>query len=355
MAYGTDSDTPLAVFSNPDISSCQNTPCGVADTASNSADNAHSMNNTAALIAQFEPTMVGQPVPPIPFAHNDVNGDGMSDILEYNSSPARLGWWLMNGTSVMSYNSQLVSSSYHVVATGDFNGDGMTDIVWGDSANNIYVWLSNGTGFTSQFVAKDAPGWSVVGAGDMNGDGNADLLVYNPSPARLGWWLMDGAKVLSYHSQLVNSTWKFATTGDFNGDGMVDVVWTDPSNNVYLWSSNGNGFTSNFVARNASGWSILSAGDVDGNGMDDLLVYNPSPARLGWWVMNGPTVLSYHSQQTGGTNWQFATTGDFNGNGKTDVAWVVNGNSLYFWMSTGNGFTQAGPVGKYTSGWAIIH
>ncbi|HEX5961677.1 MAG TPA: M12 family metallo-peptidase, partial [Rhodanobacteraceae bacterium] len=59
MAYGTETDAPLAVFSNPNISICQNTPCGVADSSASSADNVHSMNNTAGLIAQFEPTKVG--------------------------------------------------------------------------------------------------------------------------------------------------------------------------------------------------------------------------------------------------------------------------------------------------------
>lgn len=357
MAYGTATDTPLAMFSNPNVSTCQYTPCGVADTASNSADNAHSMNNTAALIAQFEPTMVGSnPPPPISSGsvHNDINGDGKSDLLVYNSSPARLGWWLMNGASVLGYFSQYTTSGYKLVATGDFNGDGKTDVAWTDSSNNVYIWTGTGNGFVSQFVAKNSTGWSVVGAADVNGDGFADLLVYNPSPARLGWWLMNGAKVLSYHSQGVNSTWKFATTGDFNGDGMADVVWVDSSNNVYLWTSTGSGFTSGFVAKNAAGWSVVGSGDVDGDGRDDLLVYNPSPSRLGWWLMNGPSVLSYHSQYTSGSTWKFAATGDFNGDGKTDVAWLMNGNTLYFWTSTGSGFSQSGPVGKYTPGWTII-
>lgn len=354
MAYGSNTQTPLAVFSNPNISICQNQPCGVPDSSPSSADNAHSMNNTAPLIAAFEPTMVTTPPPIVP-VHNDVNGDGMSDLLLYNPSPARLGWWLMNGTSVIGYFSQPTTSGYKIVATGDFNGDGRVDIVWQDASNNIYLWTNTGNNtFVSQFVAQNAPGWSVVGAGDVNGDGYADLLVYNPSPARLGWWLMQGATVLSYNSQLVDPTWKFATIGDFNGDGMADVVWVDPSNNVYMWTSTGTGFDSAFVATNAPGWSIVGSGDVDGDGNSDLLVYNPSPARLGWWLMDGSSVLSYHSQYTGGANWQFATTGDFSGDGMTDVAWLVNGNALYFWMSTGSGFTQAGPIGTYTPGWTVI-
>ena len=150
MAYGTTTTTPLAEFSNPNISTCQNTPCGVADSSSSSADNAHSMNNTAALIAQFEPTMVGT-LPPFLglYVHDDVNGDGKSDLLFQDSGEGYLGWWLMNGTQVKSTNNQSMTSGYKVVATGDFNGDGKADVVWSNNANALYIWLSNSSGFSS--------------------------------------------------------------------------------------------------------------------------------------------------------------------------------------------------------------
>jgi hypothetical protein len=255
---------------------------------------------------------------------------------------------------VLGYFSHYTTSGYKIVATGDFNGDGKTDVAWTDASNNVYIWASTTSGFESQFVARNSVGWSVVGAADVNGDGFTDLLVYNPSPARLGWWVMIGSTVQSYHSQTVTSNWKFATVGDFNGDRKADVVWVDSSNNVYLWTSTGNGFTSRFVARNAAGWSVVGSGDVDGDGRADLLVYNSSPSRLGWWLMNGSSVRSYHSQYTSGPTWKFAATGDFNGDGKTDVAWLMNGNALYFWTGTGNGFIESSPVGKYTPGWAVI-
>lgn len=353
MAYGTQTTTPLAVFSNPNISICQNTPCGVADSnTSSSADNAHSMNNTAATIAAFEPTMVR--LAPTSYTHNDVDGDGKSDLLVYSSSPARLGWWLMNGTSVLGYFSQNSDVSYKVVATGDFNGDGKADIVWEDASNNIYFWISTGKGFVSQFVAKSAAGWSVVGANDVNGDGYSDLLFYASSPARLGWWLMKGVSVFSYNSQTVTSGWRVAATGDFNGDGMGDVIWQKNQTEVAVWVSTGGGFTPRMLPALAPGWSIVGTGDVDGDGNDDLLVYNASPARLGWWLMRDASVVAYRSQYVAGTNWQFVATGDFDGSGKTDLVWLVNGTALYFWNSNGNAFTQAGPVGNYTPGWEIV-
>jgi hypothetical protein len=70
--------------------------------------------------------------------------------------------------------------------------------------------------------------------------------------------------------------------------------------------------------------------------------------------MDGSKVLSYHSQYTAGSSWKFAAAGDFDGDGKTGIAWIVNGNSVYLWSGNGTLFTQAGPVGKYTPGWTVI-
>src|SRR5690348_575387 len=122
MSYGGATQTPLNLFSNPNLSTCQNSPCGVADSSTSSADNVHSLNNTAGLIAQFEPTKV---VVTGGRARDDIDGDGRSDLLfQQDPNNQSLSWWLMNGTQPLSTHSQAVTvSGYQVVATGDFNGD----------------------------------------------------------------------------------------------------------------------------------------------------------------------------------------------------------------------------------------
>src|SRR6185437_6031826 len=134
MAYGTTTTTPLAMFSNPNISNCQHTPCGVADSSPSSADNAHSMNNTAALIAQFEPTAVApQSASAGQFLRADLTGNGVDDLLWRQPVPGSFAYWQMSGATVQSRSPGYpANSTFTLVATGRFFGAGNPDFL--DSA-----------------------------------------------------------------------------------------------------------------------------------------------------------------------------------------------------------------------------
>ena len=353
MAYGTDTDTPLAVFSNPNISVCQNTPCGVADSSSSSADNVHSMNNTAALIAAFEPTMMAS-APGFPTAsmRNDVNGDGKSDLLWMNTQTSTFGYWLMNGAGILNLWSTPVAAGYRMVATGDFNGDGRVDLIWTSSKNDLYLWSSNGTAFVAEYLGRYQAGDQVVGTGDVNGDGKSDLLFVNSATHSLRYWLMTGGNIISAFSTPVAPGYTIGAIGDFNGDGRVDLVWTSVKRDLYLWESNGIGFDSYYAGTYPAGWSLAGAGDVNGDGLADLLWRNQGAGLFGFWVMNGPRQVSGWAVSAAGA-YQVAAVGDFNGDRKVDVMWTSAADDLYLWTSNGNGFNTR-YAGTYPAGWKII-
>jgi hypothetical protein len=349
MAYGTDSDTPLAVFSNPDISSCQNTPCGVADTAPDSADNAHSMNNTAALIAQFEPTVVNAPVALTRYAHNDVNGDGMSDLIWRSKNKAQFAYWIMNGAQLGASAALPVASSYKLVATGDFGGDGKMDMIWTDGSS-MWMWVGNGSSFTSTYMRAYPSGWTVVGTGDLNGDGKTDLVWIDGN--RIAEWLMNGSAFSATYLQYLPQGWRYLATGDFDGDGKADLLLTNGSA-MQMWT----GFTSGSFTQIAThtyppGWTLLGAGDVNGDGMDDLLWRDNAHTRFAYWIMNGPQLASsaaiYVSPQ-----WQFGTMGDFYGNGLTGFVWY-NSSQIVMWPGSSTGNYQGVVVHGYPSAWALL-
>ncbi len=70
------------------------------------------------------------------------------------------------------------------VTTGDFNGDGLTDLATAnDDSDDVSVLLGNGDGtFAAQqtFAAGDRP--VSVTTGDFNGDGLTDLATANQFP-----------------------------------------------------------------------------------------------------------------------------------------------------------------------------
>jgi hypothetical protein len=93
----------------------------------------------------------------------------------------------MNGTSILNASTSFVANvpgTWTIVGTGDFNGDGRSDILWRDTSGNVAIWEMNGTTILNQatsFVGNVAGNWSVFGNGDYNGDGKSDILWHDTS------------------------------------------------------------------------------------------------------------------------------------------------------------------------------
>jgi len=104
---------------------------------------------------------------------------------------------------------------------------------------------------------------SVAGTGDFNGDGKSDILWYQASGSNVAVWLMNGA-TLSQSAGLgsaPSNAWSIAETGDFNGDGKSDILWHDTSGNVAMWLINGATVSSSVGVGNISTvWTIQGAG-----------------------------------------------------------------------------------------------
>ncbi len=117
--------------------------------------------------------------------------------------------WQMNGTQkqVDQVVSQM-SNDWHFLATGDFNGDHKTDLLWRNDDGDVAVWQMNGTQKqVDHVVSQMSNDWHFLATGDFNGDGKTDLLWRNDD-GDVAVWQMNGAR-----SRSIRSSPKWATTG----------------------------------------------------------------------------------------------------------------------------------------------
>lgn len=125
----------------------------------------------------------------------DFNGDGSDDILWRNFSTGALTNWLATAGGGFADNDanalHQVPTYWQVAGVGDFNGDGRDDILWRSTTGTLSNWLGTATG---GFVINDANAfthipleWHVVGTGDYNGDGRDDILWRSDTGAVSNW------------------------------------------------------------------------------------------------------------------------------------------------------------------------
>jgi hypothetical protein len=73
----------------------------------------------------------------------------------------------MNGTTVLNPNATYVagvSTIWSIVGSGDFNGDGKSDILWQKANNAVAIWEMNGTSVlnpNATFVGGAPTGWTI--------------------------------------------------------------------------------------------------------------------------------------------------------------------------------------------------
>ncbi len=303
----------------------------------------------------------------------DLNADGNLDlVVPAGGSSAAISVLLGNGDgtfgSPIVYTSNLLSIYSTSIAVADFNGDGKLDVALTNSVgatNAVAIVLGNGDGtFQNPPILYGA---GLLPAGvvslDVNGDGKPDLAVAG------------GYGVLSYFSltTLINrgdGTFAKAANfpvlqlpfsavlGDFNGDGHVDIAATSftKAGGVSVLLGNGDGtLQAHLDSPTGQFPTVIATGDFNGDGKVDLVVADSTPTSqlLSTLIGNGDGTFQNKISQILSSNLRSMTAGDFNGDGKLDVAAVIDGtNAVSIFLGHGDG-SFAAPV-QYPAGPTIF-
>ncbi|MGC5410021.1 FG-GAP repeat domain-containing protein [Streptomyces sp. DT225] len=309
---------------------------------------------------------------------NDVNGDGLGDIIA-RTPAGDVYFYAGTGDAAKPFKAR-VKAGYgwdiynQLISFDDLDGDGLGDIVARKPGGALYTYLSKGDGtfaarveggtgwnaaalfagaggnphwgkqelearteggslywyqsrnnenfFPRQLDSSDT-GWNQVSlslASSLDNDGWGDLLqVYNGT-------LYVGAEEIGTGWQVYNS---LTGPGDLSGDGKGDVLARDTNGDLYLYQ--GNGLGTKFAAKVKVGYGydtynkIVGAGDLSGDGLADV-VARAKDGTLYLYKGTGVASKPLKGRVKIGTGYntykQFVAPGDINGDGKADLIGV---------------------------------
>ncbi|OPX65120.1 hypothetical protein [Methanoregula sp. PtaB.Bin085] len=173
----------------------------------------------------------------------------------------RPGTWPSGATSVINWG-----VSTDIPVTGDWNGNGITDVGIYRPSTHMFYLRTPGSPTTAidWGVSTDIPV-----TGDWNGNGITDVGIYRPS-THMFYLRTPGSPTTAID-------WGVSTdipvTGDWNGNGITDVGIYRPSTHMFYLRTPGSPTT-------AIDWGVSSdipvTGDWNGNGITDVGIYRPS-------------------------------------------------------------------------------
>jgi VCBS repeat-containing protein len=230
------------------------------------------------------------------------DADRQSDVLLQDTATGNLKVItdLTGAQTQTPFSIQPGAAAWKAVAIGDFNGDAASDVLLQNQttgATEIMFLNTNSTdavGTVASVAALATPGsgWKAISSGDFNGDGKSDILWQNTTTKAVKVYEMDASTVINTPATQAAAGLTAIGTGDFNGDGNSDILFQNVAGQAVVWFMYGDIHTgTKTVSKPAGTWTVSGAQDVDGNGFSDIIWNNAATDATTATTFGGPASL----------------------------------------------------------------
>lgn len=257
----------------------------------------------------------------------DVNGDGTLDVVFGGDRLGGVHVYLNNGYGHFDTIVALDAGTSGPVAAGDFTGDGKVDVLTHTSevyaaGGKITVFPGDGSGNFGSAVTTAVTSAvftaRAIAAGDVNKDGKLDVMAGSNEAATL--WYGDGDGTFTASAAQFDGGTDVALA-DFNRDGRLDVAHIGAySNHVTVGLANGDGTFTAGRWMTAYQSNDLSAADMNGDGTPDLVTSAILGSKVSILLGRGDGTFAAPRIFLGGPGAHRHDVGDYDGDGKLDVA-----------------------------------
>jgi hypothetical protein len=248
----------------------------------------------------------------------DFFGDGFASPLIFDPADAALDIWAepLNPNSTFAklgdYTAATIPAGYQFAGVGDFTGDGISGVLlWNAPLQKGLILTMQGSGLTirREFEpSNQSSTWRVAGIGDfdLNGvsdvllrdaNGNLEILYQDPagvtkiqdlSPSQLAY---SATPLFKQNDPTLPPTGEFDSSWTVAGVGAVNnyaaILWINDRSEIGLTQ-----FVfpaekpyGKVIATLPSGMQLQGLGDYNGDGSIDMLLHDPSTGEVAFWYM----------------------------------------------------------------------